>query len=53
MTGKQPENFELPSRTGLELPDIRQPIAYSFWPAPIHKLCMMSMVWSISIGQLG
>jgi len=23
------------------------------WPMPIYKLNMMSMVWNISIGQLG
>jgi len=31
----------------------REPIAFSPWPPPIHKLSMMFMVWNVSIVQLG
>jgi len=45
------EKFKLPEKTGFELPaKKRAPLP----PAnPIHKLSMLSMVWNISVGQLG
>jgi len=48
------EKFKLLDKKGLELTEVRKermiPVPQ---PTLIHKLSMMSMVWNVSIGQLG
>jgi len=53
---KLPEKFELPAKRGFELMEMRKKRERKIpapEPTPIHQLSMMSMVWNISIGQLG
>jgi len=46
------ENVELPDQRGFELRETREEVPAP-WPAPIHKLSMMSVVRNMSVGQLG
>jgi len=48
-----PEKFELPNKRGFKLTETIGAEIPAPRPTPIHKLSMMSMVWNISIGQLG
>ena len=49
---KLPENFELPDKRGFKLTD-KSRMFPAPCPTPIHKLSITSMVWNISIDQLG
>jgi len=50
---KLPQKFKLLDKRGYKLTDKKRAEIPNPWPTSIHKLSTASMVWNVSIGQLG